>query len=1074
LKDHYHLYANIIVTDNNQVNNYPLNNWIKYKIEFEEENVKFKYNDKKHVNFEIPYENLIFKYDRLVWNIDDIMNYENGTGFNFFSKIKRMLVKIKLTAGVSSIFLIPYYNSSNEIKYIIISEYDSSDQAISSLKVILENMLDNYVDCLKKKKLIWKGQQFNENEKLNLFHWSENKETSRTDILNPHRFFTAFTDEGILISEQDRMKNKNLLNYSFRFDQVINCDGYLKSKSLKKLKKSIPAKLINEIQNFDCCVGYNTDWEESPNKELFCSNIKDLKYCKTEILLFANSLFYKCINFSVIEFFLSIAGDEYKFDKFVENLPHTQKIRFYYLLLNLKKYDIIENRNDIRFQKIKVFLELFVNNYEIYFEKFKYSLRNVNVEEILLGTFSIENNHPEIDRSDLISKLNKNFLSQGYNKKLYEQIVNEMVKVDDLAVLLSKIMDKRIKLPLNLIKDFSYLNIKLIKNNLTILFNQEDLNFIMKNEKGKGKMFKKSQIKIELPNANKNSNTNSNQTNNIKNEKNISKFNYKTAQSQNDKSRVIKEIHEYLKNINEKDEKYLLKVILELKNKKFKIKKNIDKKSQQKITEFKILGKGNKVVGQIVKQIMQNKKIADENKNKKQQDQSKTKDRNGISPTEKINKTSEKHDENKEYIYNLEDEDDKQFGLLINKSNNENKKQSNLKSIKDNQISNVKNNQEPQKKKKSNFSVRIDDTQKTGDKSNVKILNKYDEILNNKTVYKIRPLISNQIKLKQENLFQTQDGDFIYSFDDDEIKRVKDSLENTKKKIQIPIRKSNLNQTVEGEIYYNIDDDEEKQITEILNEIDNTRNTNKKAISSRKTIKSKESNKNNKPRTKNILINDDYIIDDSSNSMNNEIRKLDNSKNLNKRIEIKDLTIENTTESPLKSQKVEKENELHSTNANFNYNNSNEKDENKMYSSEANKSNKISNGFNNVESEISQQDDFNPSYNISNNSINTSLSNSSNIDKGDCITKEQMKRLLFQNQQESYEKTNSHNLLNRIKVFNHIVDPIPIEQIHVVNALPHPQLVKIHSGNMLVQTLESPFQLSKLDIINHNELNYGI
>ena len=43
LKDHYHLYANIILIDNTQVTqvNHPLSSWIKYKVEFNDENINF-------------------------------------------------------------------------------------------------------------------------------------------------------------------------------------------------------------------------------------------------------------------------------------------------------------------------------------------------------------------------------------------------------------------------------------------------------------------------------------------------------------------------------------------------------------------------------------------------------------------------------------------------------------------------------------------------------------------------------------------------------------------------------------------------------------------------------------------------------------------------------------------------------------------------------------------------------------------------------------------------------------------------------------------------------------------------
>lgn len=1119
LKDHYHLYANIILIDNTQVTqvNHPLPSWIKYKVEYNEENINFKHKDKNHVNFQISYENLIFKYDRLIWTIDDVLNYNNGDGSNFFSNIKRILIKIKVNLGFSSVNIIPYYNSTEEIKFLILSSCDSSDHAISDEKVILNNLLDNYVEYLKNKKLIWKGQQYDENEKLNLFHWSQNKETIPTDILNSHRYTTYFTDEGIIINEQDRMKNNSFLNYSFRYDQIINCEGYLHyphSKSLKKIKKSMPVKLLNQIKNFECCVGYNTDWDESPNKELFCSNNKDTKSCNTEIILFSNTLFYKCINFSVIEFFLTISGDDYNFDKFIENLPYTQKIRFYYLLLNLRKHNIIENKNDTKLKKIKVFLELFDVYYDTYFQKFQESLRDVNIDEILFGTISDENTHPEIDRNELKIKLVKNLASQGYERKLVDFKVNQILKVDDLLFSLSKILEKNITLPFNIIKDFNYLNIKQFKNRLNLLLNQQDLNFIMKNEKGKTRNSKKSLNKSELAMNKKNSNTlynkgiqKNNQENKIKFTK--SKFNNLSGQSNLDKSRLIKEINEYMKNLNENDVKYLLNSILQLKNKKINVKKTKNQITEQRITKFKIEGKGkaSKLVDQIVKQIMQNKKIVDDIQNKNIKNNVKLLNKRDISPVYNNTNTIDKDPKNNEYIYNLEDEDDKQVVLLINKPANENKN----KLVSNSTYSNRIRQEDNIKPKKSNLSFRKQDNQKSADKSNAKILNKeFKPNYDYKSMILNKPQISNNLKSMNENLALIQDDNLNNKLDN-QSKSLKDSLEN--RKIEFPIKKSNFNQTNEGEVYYNIDEDEDKQISQILDEIhnkskfvNNDKKSNLEAITEKGSNKTKTFSESINSIGKNTLNtnNNTEKINSSLKNILYKIPKYENYKNKNSSVENILNKYDNVIEdqSNIKNKENKKYKVKNNNNKNYNEyndqsNSQNEKGvQNKKSASEnfknyydyasnykSNSINEIikSNNSKNLNIRLQNKDyktenDYKiPRQNIENDSKFESKEfiSTSNKNKEDCISKEQMKQQVIQNQRESYEITNANNLLNRIKVFNHIVDPIPIEQIHVVNAFHNPQVVKLYPDNMLIQNDESPF-IHELEIINHNDLNYGI
>ena len=174
------------------------------------------------------------------------MNIENKFYKRNMQEISRQLVKIKLLGGDSSPNVIMYNNSENEIKLMILSEYENTDSGHSELKVIMDNILENYVDFINNKKLLWKGQNIYEEEKLSLFHWTDWKQRNSIDNLS-RRFYTSMNKEGVIITEIDSIKNLSKINYSFRYDQIINCEGYRSPKSLKKITKYIQIKIFKII-----------------------------------------------------------------------------------------------------------------------------------------------------------------------------------------------------------------------------------------------------------------------------------------------------------------------------------------------------------------------------------------------------------------------------------------------------------------------------------------------------------------------------------------------------------------------------------------------------------------------------------------------------------------------------------------------------------------------------------------------------------------------------------------------------------------------------------------------------------
>jgi len=103
-------------------------------------------------------------------------------------------------------------------------------------------------------------------------------------------FYTSFAKEG-LVMNADSNYVPTQVKYSFRFDQVVECNGG-EASTLRAILNPVIQGLFRPDY---CCVSYLVDWQQKGVKNMFCSMYQKDWKCKADIKIFQATLYQYCI-----------------------------------------------------------------------------------------------------------------------------------------------------------------------------------------------------------------------------------------------------------------------------------------------------------------------------------------------------------------------------------------------------------------------------------------------------------------------------------------------------------------------------------------------------------------------------------------------------------------------------------------------------------------------------------------------------------------------------------------------------------------------------------------------------------
>ena len=244
----------------------------------------------------------------------------------------------------------------------------------------------------------------------------------------------------------------NGLKYSFRYDQMLNCEGIID----EKLTTNIKDNYVNQSVIPSCCVSYEINWFDLQTEEIFCSKNQSEMKCIAEIEIFKKSLMDKCISVGVSEFFRVLSKFDFDINHWLAKASSLDKIRFFNVFRVLKDYKILNFRNNNHFSPIRKYLDLFSKfmiHYYPLLEKHGKHIKNI-----------YNKNKPKTDvdnsdkmttlKDDIYNKVIENLTSQSLNE--LSEALKEVVKrtVFEFDKFFDILLDKGKNIDLNLFKSF--------------------------------------------------------------------------------------------------------------------------------------------------------------------------------------------------------------------------------------------------------------------------------------------------------------------------------------------------------------------------------------------------------------------------------------------------------------------------------------------------------------------------------------------------------------------------------------------------------------------------------------------
>lgn len=151
----------------------------------------------------------------------------------------------------------------------------------------VSTFITKYTSYISKKKNLLDMQLYAQNQHILLQFYDP---LLSDEIKNkPPILFTSFQRDGMVLQKEEKDPSKVL--FSFRYDQILNCNGI----EIEKFRDSLGDDVDKAYRNRECCVGLEVAWGKKPLIDMFCSLYNTKHKCQTDIKIFRASMFRMCI-----------------------------------------------------------------------------------------------------------------------------------------------------------------------------------------------------------------------------------------------------------------------------------------------------------------------------------------------------------------------------------------------------------------------------------------------------------------------------------------------------------------------------------------------------------------------------------------------------------------------------------------------------------------------------------------------------------------------------------------------------------------------------------------------------------
>merc|ERR1712032_199444 len=229
----------------------------------------------------------------------------------------------------------------------------------SEVKNIIElkkNISTSYLKTLKSDDKYWNYQLFNEKSNPRILHWSQHVQEKK-HFLNDVN--ANIGKERLTINDNSKKGKK----YSFRYEQIMNCQGTNNQDLQTKLKETFNDKSIIP----DCCVSYEINWKGEQREDIFCSTNLNQIRCKADIEIFKKTIMDKCISAGVKGFFKNLSEYEFDMEHYLAKATNLNKLKNYRTLKFLDDLKILNIRNTPHFSNVSKYLDLFSKFFDKYY-----------------------------------------------------------------------------------------------------------------------------------------------------------------------------------------------------------------------------------------------------------------------------------------------------------------------------------------------------------------------------------------------------------------------------------------------------------------------------------------------------------------------------------------------------------------------------------------------------------------------------------------------------------------------------------------------------------------------------------
>lgn len=163
---------------------------------------------------------------------------------------------------------------------------DTTDEVLAKFS---DNFVAYYTKKIVEEKNLMKIQNYRLKQNIEIQYYDP---MEKINLENPKlpNFHTSFAKEGLVLNE-DGHYDPRKVKYSFRFDQVVECNGG-EASTLKSILNPVISGLFKPDY---CCVSYLIDWQQKGVKNMFCSMYQKDWKCKVDIKIFQSTLYQFCI-----------------------------------------------------------------------------------------------------------------------------------------------------------------------------------------------------------------------------------------------------------------------------------------------------------------------------------------------------------------------------------------------------------------------------------------------------------------------------------------------------------------------------------------------------------------------------------------------------------------------------------------------------------------------------------------------------------------------------------------------------------------------------------------------------------